>query len=62
MDDDANGDVDVEESDEVSSLPLPWLPSLPVWTVPEGCLDTLPFGEMFLVLACSLGAPSCQRE
>lgn len=30
MDDDANGDVDVEESDEVSPLTLLWLFSLPV--------------------------------
>lgn len=30
MDDDANGDVDVEESDEVSSLILLWLSFLPV--------------------------------
>lgn len=60
MDDDANGDVDVEESDEVSSLTLPWLSSLPVWTVSKSCLDTLPHGEMFLMLACSLGAPPCE--
>lgn len=60
MDDDANGDVDVEESDEVSSLSLPWLSSLPVWTVPESCLDALPRGEVFLMLTCSPGAPPCQ--
>lgn len=46
MDDDANGDVDVEESDEVSPLAQPCPSSSR--TVSESCLDRL-----FPVESCS---------
>lgn len=56
MDDDANGDVDVEESDEVSSLTLRGSLLFLCEQSLKLSRQALPWGEVFLLLACSLAS------
>ena len=56
MDDDANGDVDVEESDEVSSLTLRASLLFLCKQSLKLSRQAVPWGEVFLLLACSLAS------
>lgn len=56
MDDDANGDVDVEESDEVSSLTLCGFLLFLCEQSLKLSRQAVPWEEVFLLLACSLGS------
>lgn len=59
MDDDANGDVDVEESDEVSARHRGSRFSC-VNRPQQLSRQAVLCGEMFLILACCLGTRPCQ--
>ena len=56
MDDDANGDVDVEESDEVSSLTMRASLLFLCKQSLKLSRQAVPWGEVFLLLACSLAS------